>query len=126
MKTLDQRQKKNAKVNIILYSIVALIIFGIVYFIKTDNSQTKKQFPDKGLAYIKAQHFVEDNLKSPGSASFSCCEYTAQINKADSTFLVASHVEALNGMNIKVKSKWAVKMKFLNDKDWKLLDIKID
>lgn len=80
-------------------------------------------------AYEIAKDFVEDNLKSPSSASF--WRYDFNWSKlGEDEYFISSFVDAENSFGAKLKSKWWCKLKFnggdwTDKNNWQLIDINI-
>lgn len=80
-------------------------------------------------AYEIAKDFVEDNLKSPSSASF--WRYDFNWSKLGyNEYYIQSFVDAENSFGAKLKAQWNCKLKYtggdIDDKaNWQLLDINI-
>lgn len=134
MKTSNQPiSKEKSKVkwkDLPTFNKAAILILGlgiIVFFAVIALPGSKiKQMPSAGDGYMRAQAFVKSGLKSPKSADFPLGDFKHSISSIDSVYTYSSYVDAKNSFNAEIRSQWFVKMKYLGDKKWRLIDIQIN
>lgn len=67
------------------------------------------------------QQFVEDRLKSPGSADFSSEEAT---ENSDGSWTVTGDVDSDNSFGASIRNSYTCKVRHTTGERWKLLDMK--
>jgi len=82
-------------------------------------------------AFITAQEYVKDNLKSPSTAKFPFLEYSwSDPDTATNTIIIKSHVDAQNAFGATIRNTFYVKLKFNGGlweekSNWSLIDIQL-
>lgn len=91
--------------------------------------QLEKSCSSDVPAYVMAQSFVEDRLKSPSTAKFPSIAANGVQTQylGDCTHKVVGYVDAQNGFGAMLRTRYYVKLKNnpVND-SWSLLEIRID
>ncbi len=102
--------------------IVAILIFSLYSWYKGSDRVVKEQAAqqtqqaadkvdsEKLDAYIAAQHFVDQRLKSPGSAKYPIYNSGYVTITLPGTYIVKSYVDSQNGFGALLRSDWTVKM----------------
>ena len=92
---------------------------------RTSASATKTD------AWVMAQQFVKNNLKSPGTASFGGLFKDYQNPDDVVTYLgngkfrVCAWVDAQNSFGGKIRTYFVCELKYLGDDNWRLLDLNL-
>lgn len=84
--------------------------------------------PDNIMACIMTQSFVENYLKSPGSAEFASCTLSKEestVNyQGNRTYFVYSYVDSQNSFGALIRTRYSAEIRDNEVKDlWNLLDI---
>ncbi len=85
--------------------------------------------PTKIEAWVMTQQFVEDSLKSPGSAEygglFSDYQDPEQIvtSLGDGTFRVRAWVDAQNSFGAKIRTHFVCELKYVGNDRWQLISL---
>lgn len=128
-KTLSKENKSKVKWKDLpaMNKFARVFVLGVIFFVGAIFVLAKSQdeMPDNEMAFDQAKVYVRSGLKSPKSATFPNKEYTVSINNNDSTFVVRSFVDAKNSFNVDIRSNWIVKMKYLGNEKFVLLNIDV-
>jgi len=100
---------------------IVLIVLGfILYLIFWPSSNTSKlpHTPDQSEAYLNAENFVKQGLKSPSTAKFpSYAERQQQTSILGAgKFKITSWVDSQNGFGAMIRTNWSCTITFIGDK----------
>lgn len=99
---------------------VAMIIAAVlllVWWIWPSSDDPEQRVYTKYDALVNSHQFVENRLKSPGSAEWpsGSDRFVTQVN--DTTFLVDSYVDSQNGFGALVRTNYTCQMVFFPSRD---------
>ena len=107
----------------------AFVVFAVMVTVGLGMSGSKSSggrtsYDDgKTWAITMAQAFVKERLKSPASASFPWSYDEYRVAKGiGSEWTVSGYVDAVNGFNANLRTRWSLRMRDEGD-DWRLLSI---
>jgi hypothetical protein len=109
--------------------IAAVCVFSgmMAYMVYRNGSSTSSSIANaddgRAQAITMAQGFVKEHLKSPTSASFAWSFDEYEVNQfVGGTWSVSGYVDAVNGFNANLRTRWIVKMKD-EGTNWRLLSL---
>ncbi|NCX95799.1 MAG: hypothetical protein EBX41_05195 [Chitinophagia bacterium] len=114
--------KLGEKISTTIAAILTIIIFGTCHFLyKYSDDTSKKDNPEnqnKIKAFIIAESYVKDVLKSPSTADFgSVFEKSDAVNtvvQRGNTFTVNWHVDAQNSFGAKIRSYYTCRLTYVS------------
>ena len=92
--------------------------------LKESQQNAWKNKLDKVTAHVMAREFVEQSLKSPGSAKYpweSSDDVTTYLG--NQIYIVKSYVDSQNGFGALIRTNFTVKLEQTSNENWTLLDI---
>jgi len=111
--------------------LLMLILVSLILFLQcnTDPNYTDNQIKaGKGDidAYVMANAFVKERLKSPASADFPYYHERGISIKflGDNTYSVSGYVDSQNSFGALIRTDYYCKVKYNGNDNWSLLDIK--
>lgn len=131
----EEKSKKNMKNGAIGCAIlVGLIIIGSLFSSGGDTTtSTKEKKPavsweeqDNSIAaYIMAERFVKERLKSPSTAKFPGRSVTKNqiIKGEDNQYIISSYVDSQNSFGATIRTNFMVIVKQVDKDNWRLVDI---
>lgn len=127
-KAAEDRSSKQMK-RILLFFAIAVIIFGILEStigILREPGPPKKYDPGEN-AYIYAQLFVKDKLKSPSTAEFPFSPDDVW-SLGENRYKVISYVDSQNSFGATIRTKYIAVLKYIPGKGskpgtWELEDL---
>ena len=127
-KNKEEDHKPNTKTKSIISIVVTLVIFAIIVGVAFTccgggDSKSDKEGHSEVEAWVAAKIEVEDNLKSPKTASFpwSYEEYVTKIN--DNDFKVKSYVDSENSFGALVRTQFRCYVTHLGNLKYKVEDL---
>ncbi len=107
-----------------------IIIIGVIILFKlcTGGNSSDSQIPwDKADNSVKAwvftQMYVEQNLKSPGSAKFPL-DYREYVQKNGTTYTVNSYVDSQNSFGAMIRTHFSATVKETDEDNWEMISFK--
>jgi len=116
-----QMKKHNpGKNGIIAVAVITFVVFFVVWVGCSGNSDTSDGLVysrkyTKLDAWVNAQQFVKNHLKSPASADFPSAYESSVIVESDTSFLIGSYVDAENSFGGNMRSNWSCRIVFEPD-----------
>jgi hypothetical protein len=111
MKTEKPKLTAEEIIKAVVGSIVALVFVWIFFIPSCDDDNSNVETYSKTDALIQSRMFVEQQLKSPGSAEW--CGGTQGVTQLnDTTFLVKSCVDSQNGFGALIRSEYSCRITF--------------
>lgn len=118
---LEEKQK-SVKAGCIGCGVLIVIALGIAALSGTVGSSKNDAPKDHStMAYLKAQRFIKDQLRSPSSAEFPGLmsgEWRV-ITLEDGTYVASGWVDAQNAFGVTVRSRWTCHVQRLGDDAWR-------
>lgn len=102
--------------------LIVFIIIAFSFVFAPHDKIADKANDDKIMAWVMAQSFVEDRLKSPSTAKFPQHSDETVVPLGNGQFLVSGYVDAQNSFGATVRSDFTCTLQ-QNGENWKLLDI---
>lgn len=112
--------------------VIVLVVFGALSGGGSSPSTSAASAPDKIEAWIMAEKFVKDRLKSPGTANFGGVfnnyqDPDDQVSVVGAnTYVVTGWVDAQNGFGATVRTNWRCKLLYLGNGKWRCLDLTME
>jgi hypothetical protein len=107
---------------------IAILTFGIGFIALMAHSEdvAKTREPNKIDAYFMAEQFITKQLKAPSTAKFPYSS-DAEISYDETTkdWTIKSYVDAQNSFGAMIRNNYTVKIKYLGDEKWNLIDIEM-
>ena len=130
-KNKEEDYKPNTKTKSITSIVVTLVIFAIIVGVAFTccgggcggDSKSDKEGHSEVEAWVAAKIEVEDNLKSPKTASFpwSYEEYVTKIN--DNDFKVRSYVDSENSFGATIRTNFSCTVEFTGEDTYIVKDL---
>ena len=109
---------------IVVGSAVVVVVAGMLAWF---GSYAANHRPRPSYDWINAltlcQHFVTDELKSPGSAKFPTPDNYDVSGPLDNRFVVRSYVDAQNVFGGSVRTNYICTVKWIGEDRWQLQDL---
>jgi hypothetical protein len=131
-KTMPMDSSIKAKPHKVLkYTLTAIAVFvcaiGFIALMAHSEDMAKTKEPNKIEAYTMAEQFVQKRLKAPSTAKFPySSEATIDYDSGTKEWTVNSYVDAQNSFGAMMRTNYTVKVKYLGDDKWSLLDINME
>ena len=116
----------------ILALLALAVVSGILLLAAVDCAEEqpaarrrRKKYGTKLGAWVMAQHFVKRELRAPSTADFGLGEQSPRkcvADLGDGLYLARGWVDAQNAFGAQVRSTFVVKLRFLGDNRWKMLE----
>jgi hypothetical protein len=104
-------------------SLIAMVL-SLIVFVSGCNSDTEKPKHDKMTASIMAEEFMNDRLKSPGSAEFQSYPKQQITDLGNGKYKVASYVDSQNSFGALVRTHYVCTLQYRTETDdWNLEDL---
>jgi hypothetical protein len=107
-------------------TLLLAVVLGILLAIAAKCGKSLPDKPSRGGAYVMAQSFVKERLKSPSHSSFSSISESRITENPSGVFLVEGFVDAPNSFGAKLRAKFICKLSSGDGKTWRLEALKID
>jgi len=85
-----------------------------------ETKAKREKYGDKISAFVMAQKFVEQNLKSPGSAEYgwqTADECVTELGNGE--YLVKGWVDAQNSFGAKIRNNFSLKLTYMGNDKWR-------
>lgn len=133
---LSSPQKKMTKPNLeqkkkdhVVLIALGIVIIAIIYFATSNNSTTStswEQEDNRIEAYVMAQQFVEQKLKSPDSAKYPLTANECTTRIEGQQYKISAYVDSQNSFGALIRANFVAVVQQYEKGKWKLVDLKIN
>ena len=114
-------------------SVISCLVLGaflILAFGSAEEDPEKKaqreEYGDKLGAWVMAQLFVEQRLKSPGTAEYGWQRADECVtDMGEGEYLVQGWVDSQNSFGATVRAKFSLRVQYIGNEKWRLVEIPI-
>lgn len=120
-----EQKRKNQSVLIALGIIVSVFI----YFVTTNNSSNTiswEQEDNMIEAYVMAQQFVEQRLKSPSTAKYPLVASECTTRMEGQKYKINAYVDSQNSFGASIRANFIAVVEQYEKGKWKLVDLQIN
>ncbi|MCH7605253.1 hypothetical protein IID24_04680 [Patescibacteria group bacterium] len=111
------KKKSNFKT---LFIVLGVVIILFVFLALAGGGENVSE----RMAYIQAQGFLKDHLKSPSTAEFPLNFVHKKL--LDNRFAIESYVDAENSFGATIRSDWSATVQYVGDSTWQLERLVLD
>lgn len=117
-----RKSKKLVVGHLLSTCVVGILVLLAVGSAEEDPERKAKRekYGDKISAFAMAKKFVEQNLKSPGSAEYGwqrADECVTELGNGE--YLVKGWVDAQNSFGAKIRNNFSLKLKYMGNYEWR-------
>jgi len=116
-------EKKKGSPLIGCLSLIVIVIAVISIISSLGGDSEPKPEHDEAAAAIRAQYYVQEQLKSPGSAKFAPGGQQMVLHLGDGRYLVEAWVDSQNSFGALIRTEYSCNLKYIGDDKWELEDL---